>query len=243
MIFEKPKYTGIKIGDIHTLKDWGLLLLSVDIPYPSPKTKTVELLGGDGNIDLTDSFGGVKYENRSITFHFLFIDKNPELWVETTSLIRNYCHGKKMKVIMDTDPSHYWEGRVYVESTKEDQIRSTVKIEVDAFPYKYDILGSDDPWIWDTFSFVSGVIRTLEEIYITPGNNEILIPSGTMPTVPSIYVSDVEQTMKIIYRAREFDLKAGVNRIPQIIVGGDDETELIFSGIGKLRISYRGGSL
>ena len=160
MTFEFPQYTGVKIGDQHTLDDWGLLLLSVDISYPEPKTRTVEVLGGDGNIDLTDALGGVKFNNRTVGFEFVLIDKSPVVWLETTSIIRNYCHGKKMKVIMDTDPSHYWEGRIFVTSTKEDQAYSAIKIEVDAFPYKYDVSSSDDPWLWNPFSFLSGVIRT-----------------------------------------------------------------------------------
>lgn len=243
MIYEFPKYTGVKIGDFHTLNDWELLLLSVDIPYPDPKTKKVELLGGDGNIDLTDIFGGVKYNNRAIGFGFVLIDKDPQVWLERTSLIRNYCHGKKMKVVMDTDPSHYWEGRIFVTSTKEDQLHSTVNIEIDAFPYKYDALSSDDPWLWDTFSFLSGVIRTIGILNITDQNNKVTIPSGTMPTVPIFEVTDIIQEMKVFYDSRVFNLKEGKNRFPQIIVGGEKETELVFSGCGKVQISYRGGSL
>lgn len=243
MTFEFPQYTGVKIGDCHTLDDWGLLLLSVDIPYPEPKTRTVELLGGDGNIDLTDALGGVKFNNRTVGFEFVLIDKSPLVWLETTSIIRNYCHGKKMKVIMDTDPSHYWEGRIFVTSTKEDQIHSVVKIEADAFPYKYDVLSSEDPWLWDPFSFLSGVIRTIGVLDITAQNNKVKIPSGTMPTVPVFNVSDMTQEMKVSYDSRLFSLRQGINRFPQIVVGGEKEVELIFSGSGKVQISYRGGSL
>lgn len=243
MAFEFPQYTGVKIGDYHTLDDWGLLLLSVDIPYPEPKTRRVELLGGDGSIDLTDALGGVKYNNRTVGFEFVLIDKRPQIWLEKTSMIRNYCHGKKMKVVLDTDPSHYWEGRLFVTSTKEDQVHSAVKIEVDAFPYKYDVLSSKDPWLWDPFSFLSGVIRTIGILNITAQNNKVTIPSGTMPTVPVFEVSDITQEMKVSCESRLFDLKNGINRFPQIVVGGEKEVELLFSGIGKVQINYRGGSM
>lgn len=235
-------YTGIKIGEIHTLDDWGLLLLSVEIPYPDPKTKTVELLGGDGVIDLTDAMGGVKFSNRTLSFGFVLLDKNPRLWTEMVSKMRNYCHGKKMQIVMDTDPSHYWEGRCYVNSTKEDQIHSTVTVRVDAFPYKYDVLSSNDPWLWDPFSFVSGVIRTIDDITLTGADIKIMIPAGNMPIVPIFYVSNIGQNISVSYKSREFELEEGANRIPQIIIGVE-ETELIFSGKGTVRVSYRGGSL
>ncbi|MBE6723362.1 MAG: mtfA protein, partial [Ruminococcaceae bacterium] len=44
---------GIKIGDKHTWRDWGLRLESYTIPMPEPQTKTIEVPGMSSVLDLT----------------------------------------------------------------------------------------------------------------------------------------------------------------------------------------------
>lgn len=91
---------------------------------------------------------------------------------------------QKMKVTLDSDPGYYWEGRLSVESVKEDQVYSSIEISLDAFPYKYEQTDSQEPWKWDSFSFVSGVIRYIGEVEITAEENRISIPKGNMRSVP-----------------------------------------------------------
>ena len=45
---EYMSQTGISIGDQHTFRDWGLLLISISISSPEAKTKVIDVLGGDG---------------------------------------------------------------------------------------------------------------------------------------------------------------------------------------------------
>lgn len=235
--------TGVQIGEKHTLLDWGLLLVSITVSSPEAKTKVVEVLGGDGYIDLTEALGPIRYKNRALGFRFILIDKKPEKWHEVSSLIRNYCHGRKMRVYIDTDPGYYWEGRLSVESDKQDQIHSVIEISMDAFPYKYELTNSQEPWKWDPFNFVSGVIRYIGEIQITPANNIISIPKGEMLTVPEFYVTEMSTSLSVVYNGKEFPLKNGKNRYPQIRVGGNEEITLLFKGSGRVKIYYRSGRL
>lgn len=240
---EYMSQTGIIIGDKHTFREWGLLLISISISSPEAKKKVVEVLGGDGNIDLTEAFGQVRYENRTLVFSFILLDKRPEIWHEVSSQVKNYCHGKKMKVTLDSDPGYYWEGRLSVESVKEDQVYSSIEIALDAFPYKYEQTDSQEPWKWDSFNFVSGVIRYIGEINITADENTVNIPKGNMRSVPRFYVSQSSSDFSVVYQGQSFPLKAGWNRFPQISVGGDEDVDLHFSGTGKVKVEYRGGSL
>lgn len=239
----KTVQTGICIGDKHTFRDWGLLLISISISSPEARVKVVEVPGGDGYIDLTEAFGPVRYKNRTIVFSFILVDRRPEKWHDISSRIKNYCHGKKMKVIIDSDPGYYWEGRLSVESIKEDQVYSSIEITLDAFPYKYEQTDSQEPWKWDTFSFVSGVIRYIGEVCITESNNTILILKGNMRSVPRFHVSQCSSDFGVTYKGRNYPLKLGVNRFPQILVGGEEDVTLRFSGTGKVKVEYRGGSL
>ncbi len=235
--------TGICIGDKHTFQDWGLLLISISISSPEAKTKVVEIPGGDGYIDLTEAFGPVRYKNRTIICSFILIDRRPEKWHEVSSQIKNYCHGKKMKVIMDSDPGYYWEGRLFVESVKEDQIYSSIEITMDVFPYKYEQTNSLEPWKWDPFNFSSGVIRYIGEVNITASDNALLILKGNMWSVPKFFVTQCSTDFSVTYEGQNYPLKTGVNRFPQILVGGDKDVTLHFSGTGKVKVEYRGGSL
>ncbi len=243
MVRRSIETTGIRIGEKHTFQDWGLLLISITVSSPEAKTKVVEVLGGDGSIDLTEALGPVRYKNRTLVFSLILIDRKPEKWHEVSSLVRNYCHGKKMRVFIDTDPGYYWEGRVSVESDKQDQIHSTIEISLDAFPYKYELTDSQEPWKWDSFNFVSGVIRYVGEVNISSVSNQICIPKGDMLTVPEFYVSEISTSLSVIYGGREYSLRKGKNRFPQIRVGGEEEVILSFKGLGKVKVYYRGGRL
>ena len=54
---------GVKIGEKHTFKDWNLILLSVDIDFPNPKTETVDIPGTDGELDFSEVLtGDIKVE-------------------------------------------------------------------------------------------------------------------------------------------------------------------------------------
>ena len=240
---EYMSQTGISIGDQHTFRDWGLLLISISISSPEAKTKVIDVLGGDGHIDMTEAFGPVRYKNRTLVFSFILLDRRPEIWHGISSRMKNYRKKKKMKVTLDSDPGYYWEGRLSVESVKEDQVYSSIEITLDAFPYKYERADSQEPWKWDSFSFVSGVIRYIGEVEITAEENKINIPKGNMRSVPKFFVSQNSPDFSVDYQGHRFRLKAGWNRFPQISVGGEEDVVLYFSGTGKVKVEYRGGSL
>ena len=54
----------------HSFRDFGLVLTSQEIGLPAPKTYIVEIEGRNGSLDLSESFGEIKYENRELKFTF-----------------------------------------------------------------------------------------------------------------------------------------------------------------------------
>ena len=96
---------GITIGEKHTGRDWGLNLTGIILPMPEPKYNTISIPGFDGSLDLTEFSGRVVYENREgVEFHFSVNDGSPGAWLARYSEIAGYLHGKRRKVILDTDP-------------------------------------------------------------------------------------------------------------------------------------------
>ena len=60
------------------------------------------------------------YSNRTLTFE-LAMKTMPSLWPQITNKIYNALHGKAVQVILDEEPSHYFYGRVTVESAARSQ--------------------------------------------------------------------------------------------------------------------------
>lgn len=62
---------GISFLGYHSYQAWGLLLQAKEIGAPVVKTNKIDIPGADGELDMTDYFGGAKYENTKHKFEFI----------------------------------------------------------------------------------------------------------------------------------------------------------------------------
>lgn len=231
--------SGVKIGGKHTQNDWGLIMTDFMISPAEPKTYIIPVPFASKTIDLTEMYGQVTYDRRTISLVFISLDESPESWHSVYSSIQNYCHGKEMELIFDADAGHYWKGRVFVEeAAKIDQIHGSIKINMDAEPYKYDVSSTVEDWLWDPFDFEEGVIREYSQINITGSLNMVVIGSP-MPVIPSIK-SSAAMTLKV--SGQTFSLKAGTQKLYDLTLV-DKEYTFQFTGTGTVSIDFRGGSL
>lgn len=129
---------GVLFGDIHSYDDLSLILKSKEIQSPKPKTDTLDIPGADGEEDLTEYFGSVKYKNRKLTFNFSTIVPMKD-FLELFSTVQNAVHGKKMRIILDDDPEFYYVGRLTCDKWKANKRIGTIKIEGNCEPYKYKL--------------------------------------------------------------------------------------------------------
>ena len=227
----------ITIGDKKTFDDWGLKLRSLIISLPETKVNQVDIPGADGVIDLTAALGEIRYNNRDIQMIF-DVEKSPEAWHILTSTIANYLHGQRMKVILDTDPGYYYIGRLSLLSEKSDYLTNQITITGDMDPYKYELYGGLDNWLWDSFSFKTGIIRNYKDLKVD-GIRTVTIPGRRKPVVPAISSS---AEMEVEWKGDRYRIAKGVNKIYAIeIIEG--ENTLIFYGNGTISIDYRGGIL
>lgn len=230
---------GVYFGDKHSYNDFGLILSSrVEVGTPAVKANTVDIKGGDGVVDLSDTLTGyVFFENRKITCNFTVIDARNK-WSAIYSKLLNYFHGEKMKIILDDDASFYYIGRVSVNEWKSSKSTATIVVEIDAEPYKYDNTSADGWWLWDTFDFENGIINELGDVTIS-GSETISIIGRRKRFVPTI-TSNAAMTVE--FNGNTYDIAAGNNKIFDIeIVEG--ENFLTFTGTGTVSISYIGGEL
>ncbi|CUO13652.1 hypothetical protein EAI89_06780 [Eubacterium sp. am_0171] len=226
----------------HLLRDWGLHIENNDIISPPEVNDTFISVHGGKDLDLTEMNGPVSYKNREINLELGGLKQKRE-WRSFFTRFLNTYHGKQVQIIFDDDAGFFYKGRAYIPDDAEKVARiGTFKMEIHTEPYKYEILGSQEPWIFDIFNFQTGVIRYIGEKVITSTDNSIRIPKGDMLTVPVFIVSQ-SAGLKVVYRGKEYALGTGRNRFPQIKIGGTDEILLVFKGTGIVIIEYRGGSL
>lgn len=131
------RFEAINTGEIrHSYEDFGVLLTSQDIGTPKPKTISVSINGKDGDIDLTEAFGEIKYSNRTLKFTFSCIE-GLAAWERRKTQIANFIHGQKFKITTWSDYNYYYVGRCTVDEYKSSRSQGTITITCDCEPYKY----------------------------------------------------------------------------------------------------------
>lgn len=136
-ILHGVKFENFSSGVIkHSSQDLGLTLNSQNIGMPAPKTIQVDISGADGILDLTESFGEVKYNNRTLQFTFTRIEKIIS-WDIRKSIVANFLHGQKMKISVWSDPDYYYIGRCTVDEYNSSRKKGTIVVTCNCEPYKY----------------------------------------------------------------------------------------------------------
>lgn len=228
---------GVTFGTKHSYKDFGLILTSKELNLPDPKTETVDVTGMDGTLDLTDAItDDVKFKNRKLSFTFTVM--NPvKHWFTILSTITNFLHGKKLRVVMDDDPNYYYEGRCSVNKFKTDKRTATIQVDCDVEPFKMEINSAGQPWVWDTFSFVDGIIYVNEVKVLGSATVNLInrrkIVSPTFTCTSAMTVSFNSQTISI---------PKGTTTVLDIRLQ-DGDNYVTFKGTGTVTIQYKGGSL
>ncbi len=177
---------------------YGLILVDgYTLEPPSPKTYTVDIPGGNGIIDLTESFtGDVAYDNRSQTFTFLVIYL--EDFEKTKTKVSNFLHGKAFDYKMTMDPDYTYHGRFtvnsYSHSAYVDGIVGSIEVQINADPYKKK---SDMTY---KLNAVGGKMYRLE--------------SGRRPVHPTI---ECESVCFVTWDGVEYTIPAGTYRLNDVV--------------------------
>ncbi|ADL03378.1 conserved hypothetical protein [[Clostridium] saccharolyticum WM1] len=232
-------FKSVKINDTHMLNNLGLALSRVDcVQPPEPKINTQDIPGADGILDLTESLvGRTLYNNRIITMEFgRGLEKSA--WPTMYSRVQSLFHGKQVKVIFDDDTEYYYSGRAAVSDYTRTQMLGTLVITVNADPYKYEMYGGLDDWLWDPFNFQTGIIRSYKNLTVS-GTRDVRIIGRDKIIVPLI-ISNASMT--VTFKGKIYNIVAGNNKIYDIEIMEGDNT-LTFTGNGVISIDYRGGIL
>lgn len=229
---------GVKIGNMHSFDDWGLILVSKQISTPEPQTNLVNVPMRDGSIDLTEVLtDDIKYNDRTITMLFEIMDSRTD-WSAKTSAIQNYLHGKRLQIVFDDDCAFYYVGRLKVNEWSPNKSTAQMQIEATVEPFKYDIVSSAVDWEWDMFDFEEGIINETGELIVN-GSTTITLICRRKRMFP---VFTVSEDMTVTFDGEIYNLKAGSQKVYDIFLC-EGENELTLAGNGTVSIDYIGGSL
>lgn len=187
------------VNGVDTSEKFGMIMADgYTLTPPTPKTYIVDIPGGNGKIDLTESLlGDTAYDNRSMDFVFYII--NPDNFERVKTEISNFLHGKSYDYQITMDPEYTYHGRFSVTDYSHKVYASpnklgTIKISVDADPFKHK----------------KDSIYKIDAI----GGTTLYLDSGRERVRPKI---ETDCFLKVIYKDKMYNLPKGTWTINDIL--------------------------
>lgn len=200
-------------GKIFRLTDYGLLLKSFSAPEPAAKTYRETLDGADGDLDMTEWAGVIRYETRAVTIEVR--DMTDQWWRELV----NFLHGRNVKITHSQDEEHYYYGRAQAEHETGDRV-TDVRISAICQPYR----------------------MRHEETVITrqvSGSDIVYLEAGRQPVTPTV---TVDAEINLEYEGTGITLTPGTHTIRDLIIT-DNPVQVTINGTGTITFAWRDGVL
>ena len=221
---------------------WDLVLTGFTIEDAQARKYQVQVPGRDGVLDLSDALGGVYYENREIEMRFSCVNYVAERFHLLASTMRNAIDGRTVRVIFSDDQAYFWRGRPQVTAEWRGRF-STIVVSMSAEPFKYSTTSSYEPWLWDSFNFVTGVITQQSDIALTGSTVTLTLPIDHARGKPTLWLNTGSAQAKLSTDKNWHTLKGGANVFPEIRQSADSAVTLMLNGTGSVGVEYRVGSL
>lgn len=212
---------GVKYGDYHTYDEFSLILTGKNLSTPSVKQYKVKLDGADGELDLTEYFGRINYENRKLTCSFETDLRGQEYYDMFDDLI-NKLQGRTMQIYLDEDPYFYLEGRLKINEFKSNEKIGKVVIEAECKPYKFE------------------KIETRYEFVVEGTEMQIVLRNLTRKTEVEIEVI-TNSNIIVEYKDTTYSLSNGSYISDFLLEEGNNILKL--NGNGTISFKYRRGKL
>ena len=244
-------YHSITIGNKNTWDDWHLVSTSRPLVNPpTVKSHYVDIPGGNGSLDLTESISGRPvYGNRSGSWDFFVVNSGQLVpnssygeWYTRYTEIMEYLHGKEFHAVLEDDQAYYYQGRFTVEKWNSAKGNSVLSIKYDVNPFKRNVHGTNEPWLWNPFNFETGVIRSYKDLIVrgTLGIDYIASFNTSVPIIFCYLTSG--SSMNVSFDGITYTLKNGENRMAGMHFS-EGVNRLTFTGYGQITIEATGGIL
>jgi hypothetical protein len=128
---------GIRIGNIHSYKEYGMRMLERSIGLPQKDERTERVPYSNVTYDFSAIYGTSGYGERTLTYKFEFLDQNPIRAHERLDKIMSWLsyNGRK-NLYDDMIPYYHFEARCTAISQSESHGVYTVTVTFKANPFK-----------------------------------------------------------------------------------------------------------
>ena len=139
----------------NTWSDWNLIPDTPPIiPPPEPNRRMVDIPGrAEGPIDLSlYPFGKMTYQRITGSWTFLADpEQDPSVRESTYDSIRQFLHGRTVRVMREEDTSHYYYGFFTVDAPRTGKGPLQFRISYDLEPLRYNVSNDsvDTTWVSD----------------------------------------------------------------------------------------------
>lgn len=221
-----------------TFDDWRIVPESRPlVSPPEVKTEYVEIPGADGSLDYTEALSGIKYNNREGSWTFYVLNVLSGLsgsfmsWNELYSLIMKTVHGKRKRVVLESDPEYYYTGRIFVDQWNSDKDYSKITLKYIMDPWKYPInTTANRDWLWNE---LFGNVIYYGPFDVVGEKSRNLINPTDEPIFPTFYCTS---QMGVTFNTSSYTLPSGTSTSPFKILPGDNF--MVFTGNGRVTVDY-----
>lgn len=201
--------------------DLGLLLRPKKIAPPAPKIIKMAIDGRDGDIDLTEWAGEVRYNDRTFTLSFYMTCALHEIETRATE-IKNWLHGQRVQITLADDAAYYYAARVSVSDARADGGLGLLEMSVTAEPYKYK----------QAKTVVNAAID---------GTKTLALTNDRMSAMPRVTVG-TDTSLRIEFETLIWDLGSGTYDLPELILRMG-ENAVTVTGNGSVSFEWQEGAL
>lgn len=131
---------GVVIDGCHTFSDFGLCWLQggFELSEPEMQTHYVEVEGMDGSLDLTEALSGRPvYKDRTLKLTFDSRSGAYQDYTYLCSKIDSRLHGRRCRIVLDTEPDWYYVGRGKWSHSKDEYGVEKHVYTATVKPYRY----------------------------------------------------------------------------------------------------------
>ena len=194
------------------------IIAPYEIPMPKVQTNYVSIPGRNGMLDLSESYGSVKYRDRNIAITMYAVGD----YDAVVSELVNTVHGKSMNITFSKDSSFFYVGRVDVSGIAKHNGYCQITVSVNAEPYKR---------------------KQSETTKSRTGNGTLTLTNLSMPVVPSITATaPATLACTIGGVAKTFSVPTGTTMLPELILPAGNLSITVTTSC-KVTFTYREGAL
>lgn len=201
-------------GFLYPNRDLGLITRYHEVTPPTPKLHRFSIDGMDGELDMTEWAGEVKYNPRTVKIGLRDMESSGY------SDVVQFVHGRSIRVYISDEPDYYYDGRCTVCDVKPNRGVTDIDLEFACNPFK-----------------LARKQTTIEQPVTV--STTITLQAARMTVTPKIVLT---RKATLNWRGKSWTKSAGTYTIDEFRVT-DKPEPLVVSGSGKITLTWRDGVL